>query len=44
MINPEIGFFWDILQKDEKSKIKYFLNEIDNFFWDNVNQNMDGIG
>jgi dihydrodipicolinate synthase/N-acetylneuraminate lyase len=39
MINPEIGFyFWDILQKDEKSKIKYFLNEIDNFFWDNVNQ------
>ena len=29
---------WQKSLKNCKISIKYFLNEIDNFFWDNVNQ------
>tara|TARA_B100000902_G_scaffold44957_1_gene52583 strand:- start:15529 stop:16476 length:948 start_codon:yes stop_codon:yes gene_type:complete len=37
MIDPAIGFyFWEILNLRDTQKINYFINNVDNYFWDNI--------
>jgi len=37
MVDPKIAFyFWKILNASEVDKIKFFIDNIDNYFWDSI--------